>query len=154
MLNQKNNQNLKGFSLFEIIITLGILMSLSLIVFPIASQKSQESKLKNYASQIATDIYYQQQRAKLKNIYTGINLENNRYTIFDGETLNSAIEKDTKTLPVNIYLYDISLSSPNDILFSEGNFKPNSYGHFKLTDGFFNIQVSINQEGLVEYESI
>ena len=93
-------------------------MSLSLIVFPIASQKSQESKLKNYASQIATDIYYQQQRAKLKNIYTGINLENNRYTIFDGETLNSAIEKDTKTLPVNIYLYGRRFTSSHKSLFT------------------------------------
>ena len=147
-------KQLKGFSLFELLITMGILMLLSLIVFPVATQKAQESKLETYGSEIATDIYYQQQRSAFKEIDGGVAIYSNGYTLFDGPSLALATEKDVKTLPTNIQIHTISPTLGNEIFFTDGEFKATTYGSFLISDGFSTMRISINQEGLIEYEDI
>lgn len=154
MVKTFNKNNLKGFSLFEIIITMGILMILSLIVFPVAIQKAQESKLESYASQMVTDIYYQQQRSALKNTPEGVSFSMNQYTLFDGESLLGATEVDTKKYPINIDITSINMTSNNSVFFPAGEFKPTSYGNVVLTDGLTSIRVYINSEGLIGYEKL
>ena len=72
MVKRKSSNNLKGFSLLELLITMGMMMLLALIVFPVTLQKAQQSKLESYASQLVTDIYYQQQKAALKGTEGGV----------------------------------------------------------------------------------
>ncbi len=145
---------LKGFSLFELLVTMGILMLLSLIVFPVATQKAQEDKLESYASRLVTDIYYQQQRSALKGLPEGIYLANSGYTIFEGETLLDATDTDVKEYPTNITITSISMSNGDVIFFPKGEFKPSSYGTLVLTDGINLVRISINREGLIRYERI
>ncbi|MDY0097334.1 MAG: prepilin-type N-terminal cleavage/methylation domain-containing protein [Candidatus Dojkabacteria bacterium] len=154
MVKSKNKNNLKGFSLFELIITMGILMILSLIVFPIAIQKAQESKLESYASQMVTDIYYQQQRSAIKNSPEGVSFSTNEYTLFDGETLLGATETDTKKYPINIDITSINMTNGSTVSFPAGEFKPASYGTVILTDGITSVRVYINREGLIGYEKL
>lgn len=147
-------KKLKGFSLFELLITIGILMTLSLLVFPITVSKTQESKLESYASQLATDIYYQQQRSHFKNIAGGISFGTNRYTLFDGNSLAEAIETDEKRYPSNIRIISVSIVNGTEIFFNQGNFKPLAYGTLIVTNGTNSIRVYINREGLVGYEKL
>ena len=154
MANNSNKQNLKGFSLLEIIITISIMMAFAFIVFPVGINNNQKSKLQNYASLIVTDIYYQQQRSKLTGLSNGILLGTNSYTLFDGESYSTATETDLKKFPQNIRITGISLLSPgtNEILFTNGSFKPTYEGSFQLTDSINVVRVYINKEGLTWYE--
>ena len=146
--------NLKGFSLFEVLVTISILMLLSLVVFPVAINRTQENRLESYASQLVTDIYFQQQRSYLRNSPGGVSLGVNTYTLFDGDSLDVASDTDLKTYPSNIRITSISMSGSNEITFLSGEFKPVSYGTFVLTNGMHNFRIYINREGLVGYEKL
>ncbi|PKN02951.1 hypothetical protein CVU76_02915 [Candidatus Dojkabacteria bacterium HGW-Dojkabacteria-1] len=148
----KNNP--KGFSLFEILVVMGILLILSVLVFPITLQKAQKTKLESYANQLKTDIYYQQQRSAYKEIPGGVYIRNNGYTIFDGESFSVASETQSKNLPANMYITSINLTLGNEILFPAGKFKPSVYGSLVLTDGTFSVLLYINREGLIDYETL
>ncbi|MDD4382088.1 MAG: hypothetical protein PHE21_01950 [Candidatus Dojkabacteria bacterium] len=154
MHNKYTKKKLDGFSLFEIIITMGILMLLSVIVFPVATQKAQQSRLESHVSRLAADIYYQQQRAKMKNLDTGLKFESGRYIIFDGTDLSSATETDIKTLPNNVRISSITFNQNNELFFPKTTFKPEIPGRLLISDGTFFYEVRINKEGLIEYEKM
>ncbi|HRX43714.1 MAG TPA: prepilin-type N-terminal cleavage/methylation domain-containing protein [Candidatus Dojkabacteria bacterium] len=152
MVNNIKEKKLKGFSLLEIIVTLGIMMLFAGIVFPVGVNKSQKTKLESYASQLVTDIYYQQQRSSYKNISSGVSLGVNSYILFDGDSLSTATYTEVKQFPSNTRITSIALTASNEILFSAGEFKPTVYGTLVLTDGTNTVEVYINREGLVGYE--
>jgi type II secretory pathway pseudopilin PulG len=144
----------KGFSLFEILLIIGILLLITMLVFPVTLQKTQKSKLEEYAKQLTTDIYYQQQRSSLKGISGGISLGSNGYTIFDGDSLSTATETHFKEYPNNIHIEGVALTLGNEILFTSGEFRPAVYGNMIVTDGRSLIGVYINREGLIWYENL
>jgi type II secretory pathway pseudopilin PulG len=154
MLRTKKQKKYKCFSLFELLVNMGILLILSMIVFPVAIQKAQERRLSNYSSQLVTDLYFQQQESLLKGVARGLTVESNRYTLFDGESLSEATETTVKRYPNNIRIEAISFSSGNEISFPAGSFRPTSHGTLLLTDGFFYVKVYINREGLIGYENL
>ena len=152
MNNGNRNKTFEGFTLLEILLTLGILLVIATLVFPITLQKAQESKLEVYANQLTNDLYYQQQRSSLKGLSSGIAIDNNGYTLFDGESLSNASETQVKTYPSNISINSVALTSGNEIIFPEGKFKPSTYGTLVITDGQSSISIYINREGLIGYE--
>ncbi len=154
MLNTRQKQILDGFSLFEILVTIGILLMITVLVIPITAKQFEESKAKDYASQITADIYYQQQTAKNKNIATGIYFENSKYILFEGDSLATSTSKSEKTLSREIKLGSIALGDSNSILFPAGEFKPSSFGTFNVITGSITVQIYINQEGLIGYEPL
>jgi type II secretory pathway pseudopilin PulG len=154
MHNEKGTKQLNGFSLFEIIVTLGILLIITVVVFPIAVNQAGKTKLESYANKIATDIYYQQQRSLNRNLEQGILVQSSRYILFDGEGYSSSTDTDIKNLPANIRIHSVSLSSGNEILFEKGSFKPIVYGSLVVSDGIFSYRVYINREGLIVYEEV
>lgn len=154
MVRKYTEKKLSGFSLFELLITMGVLMLITLIVFPLAIQKTQASKLESYASQIVTDIYFQQQRSSFKKFDGGVYLETNSYVLFDGPSFEQATEIDTKRYPSNVSISSISPTLGQEILFLDGQFKSTTYGFFVISDGVHRIRVHINQEGLIDYEKI
>lgn len=152
MRNLKKNKKLKGFSLFELLVTIGVLLMLSAIVFPFTLQKVQMSKLESHVSQLTTDLYFQQQEGYYKNTPHGIAVDSNGYTIFVGEDLLTATEKEEKTYPANVQIHSINFNGGNGFHFPAGEFKPSNSGTMVLTDGFNSIRVYINSEGLIDYE--
>jgi type II secretory pathway pseudopilin PulG len=145
-------KKLKGFSLFEVIITIGVILITSSLVFPFSIQKIQESKLENYASQLVTDIYFQQQESFYKNLPKGIALNDNGYTLFDGETLAGATETSYNDYPNGININSIIFSGGSEFYFPQGEFRPSSSGEATFSDGYNQIKVFINREGLIFYE--
>jgi Tfp pilus assembly protein FimT len=148
----KKEENLKGFSLLEIIVTVGILLLFSGIIFPFTITKIKRTQLQSYASEIVADIYFQQQEARNRNQPTGIFLESGQYTLFTGETYETATEKDKKELKKGTYLSSIMLNDGTSIRFEGSSFKPLTYGSFLLSNGRSSVKIEINKEGLVEYE--
>ncbi len=148
----KKEENLKGFSLLEIIVTVGILLLFSGIIFPFTITKIKRTQLQSYASEIVADIYFQQQEARNRNQPMGIFLESGQYTLFTGETYETATAKEKKELKRGTYLSSIILNDGTSIRFEGSSFKPLTYGSFLLSNGRSSVKIEINQEGLVEYE--
>ncbi|MFA5623221.1 MAG: prepilin-type N-terminal cleavage/methylation domain-containing protein [Candidatus Dojkabacteria bacterium] len=146
------DRKVEGFTLIEILLTLGILLIIATLVFPITLQRAQRSKLESYANQLTIDLYYQQQRSSLKEIPSGINIDSNGYTLFDGESFSTASETQVKTYPANISINSVSLTLGSEILFPAGKFKPSIYGTLVITDGQYSALIYINREGLIGYE--
>lgn len=153
-MDKNIRKKLKGFSLLEIIVTIGLLLLLTALVFPTTLKNLNDSKVRDYASQIATDLYFQQQRARNEGIATGIYFENDKYTLFDGENFSTATEKNIKKLPKGITLTNINMTTNSSTLFPEMEFKPTSFGDLRVTVWKSSAEVSINQEGLIEYEKM
>lgn len=147
-------QKIEGFSLFEILLTIAILLLLSVFLFPFTIGKLQEVQLKNYSTTLTEDIYFQQQQARNKNIHTGIKLESGKYTLFTGETFESATEKDVKNLDKGYTISNISLNEGTTILFSPGSIKPTKFGTFVLNRGQSHMRIYINKEGLIGNEKM
>jgi len=147
------NKKLKGFSLFEIVLTIGILLIISTFVFPITIQKVQETKLETYVKQLITDIYYQQQQSFYKNSSHGLSISPNGYTIFDGESLSTSTESSYKDYPPRIQLFSVTFPD-NEFYFPNGDFRPSSSGEVTFTDGLNYFTVNINKEGLIDYDII
>jgi Tfp pilus assembly protein FimT len=154
MRNSKKQTKLHGFSLFEVLVTLGVLLMLSGLVFPFTIQKVQQSKLENHASQLVSDIFFQQQESYYKNSPRGIAFSSNGYTIYDGESLASSTESSYKAYPNNIQIHSVNFFTGTEFNFPEGEFKPSSSGDLIITDGFNSIKIYINREGLIYYEII
>lgn len=148
----KKEENLKGFSLLEIIVTVGILLLFSGIIFPFTITKIKRTQLQSYASEIVADIYFQQQEARNRNQPMGIFLESGQYTLFTGETYETATAKEKKELKRGTYLSSIILNDGTSIRFEGSSFKPLTYGSFLLSNGRSSVKIEINKEGLVEYE--
>ncbi len=146
------NRKVEGFTLIEILLTLGILLVIGTLVFPITVQRTQRSKLESYANQLTIDLYYQQQRSSLKEIPSGININSNGYTLFDGESFSTASETQVKTYSANISINSVALTSGSEILFPAGKFKPSIFGTLIITDGQSSALIYINREGLIGYE--
>lgn len=145
-------ETLQGFSLLEVVLTIALVLLMGALLFPTTIRNIQKSQVDSYASQIETDIRYQQQRARNKNIPTGIYFRAGEYTLFDGESFPLSTEKDVKILPDNIRIPTFSLTNGNSILFPAGEFKPTSYGNITLAASGYSTKVSINMEGLIENE--
>ena len=125
-------EKLKGFSLLEIIVTVGILLLFSGIIFPFTITKIKRTQLQSYASEIVADIYFQQQEARNRNQPMGIFLESGQYTLFTGETYETATAKEKKELKRGTYLSSIILNDGTSIRFEGSSFKPLTYGSFLL----------------------
>lgn len=147
-------QKMKGFSLFEILLTVAILLLLSVFLFPFTIGKLQEAQLKNYSAELVEDIYLQQQQARNKNIHTGVKLESGKYSLFTGETLESSTEKDVRNLDKGYTISNIALNEGTTILFSPGSIRPTKFGTFVLNRGQSHIRIYINKEGLIGNEKM
>jgi Tfp pilus assembly protein FimT len=152
MLRFKKETKLQGFSIFEILVTLGVILMLSALVFPFTLQKLQASRLNSYASQLVTDIYFQQQESYYKNSPRGISFSSNGYTIFDGESISTSTETSFTQFPTNISVTPINFSTGTEFYFPQQEFKPSSSGEIVLSDGFNTVNIYINREGLIYYE--
>ena len=145
-------KKLEGFSLLEVVLTIALILLMGGLLFPTTIYNIQKSRVNSYAAQLKTDIRYQQQCARNKNIPTGIYFRAGEYILFDGEDFASSTEKDTKKLPGNIRMPLFSLTNGNSILFPAGEFRPSSYGHITLSASGYSTKVGINMEGLIENE--
>ena len=147
-----SNKTYTGFSLIEVILTLGILMTISIFVFPLTTEKVRLSRLNDYASQLTTDIYFQQQESYFKKASKGVVFNTDGYTVFEGENYSEATDEFSKSFPRNISITTTISPTPNQILFNGESFKPISYGEVIISDGQNSIELYINKEGLVDYE--
>lgn len=149
--------NKKGFTIFEMVVVLGILLSSSLILLPIGIGQLQRNKVENVAKDLASRIFLYQQNANsgLGNESYGISFANNSYTLYTGDSLGSAVDSAEIPITSNIQISNISITGGgNEIHFDKNTFKPVNDGTITLSDSANSYNIVINQEGMIYVENI
>jgi type II secretory pathway pseudopilin PulG len=149
------NSKSQAFTLLEVLVVIGLLLTVTLVILPITVRQLQSAKADAIGREIATEIFLAQQRAyagENNNSY-GIALASGRYTYYQGASLATAVDTFKVDLAQNITISSISLNGGgSEIFFSKNQLRSNNYGSFHVNDGTQSVIVSINKEGLISVQ--
>lgn len=157
----KSLQQIKGFTLVELIIVIGVFMLIagsSTIVFGNVLSKNA---LKYYGYQLVQDLREARTSAVAQNgdsswgVYFNDSSLLHGYTFFKG---NNHATRDTSfdrivEFPKVLRFTRISFGGLKELVFSLSEGSPNGSGYMILTADSKDYTISINAFGLVEYES-
>lgn len=149
-----NRPNIKGFTLLEIIVVLGIFLALSVLAFPTTIAQVQKGKMESATSDMSSLIFVQQQDAfsGLNNKNYGVAFAEDSYTLYIGNSLATAESTEVIDLPNGLTINQITLSNAaTEINFTKGSLKPSDFGSITITNGIQTFTWSINREGLISY---
>ena len=142
-----------GFTIVELLIVIAITIIVAVVTIPVYGNLQASSQLNETSSQLIQIIRMAQLRSmsRLNNNRHGVKIEPDSFVIYQGDsyaTRNIAYDLVTNLDDI------LSLSSNltgDEINFSLGLGKPNSFGTITLTHGLKNTkQIVINSLGLVE----
>jgi len=146
-----------AYTLLEVLVVIGILLAVTMFVFPISLNQVNENKAKNASSNLTSLIFNIQQDAyaRKNNQSQGVVFQSGSIIIYQGESLATAVSQETIEVPDDIYISSINLTNEaNEINFGAGNFKPNNYGSVNISESGSTYQITINSEGLIYYHEV
>ena len=149
--------NKKGFTIIEMVVVLGILLSSSLVLLPIGIGQLQRNKVDSAAKDIASRIFLYQQNASagLSDESYGISFSTNSYTLYTGDSLASAVNSTQIDLTSNLSFSNISIvGGGNEMHFNKNTFKPVNAGTITISDSLNAYTIVVNQEGLIYVELV
>jgi prepilin-type N-terminal cleavage/methylation domain-containing protein len=144
-------KNHKGFTLIEILVVLGVILSIFAVTFPFVINRPSEAQLEKYALELEFSIFSTQQNAysAKNNKSYGIAFYTNKYSVFTGTSKASA-QSSTDINYSGVRMQGIVLiDGSSEIVFSSGSFKPNTSGFLTLTNGTKTIRIDITSEGRI-----
>lgn len=144
---------MKGASLFEILVVIGIFSILVVLTFPFSLRLVNQSKADAEAKTLAYMVFRQQQDAYagLQNKPYGIALTGNSFTVFSGNSLATADAQETYYFNEPISLSSIALNNGNEVVFPVNSFRPSSNGYVLVSDSKKTYRIDITSEGLISY---
>jgi len=151
-----DNQYYKAFTIFEIVLILGIMMLLALIVIPVSVKQLRGAQAKALADEMHSNLFTQQQFA-----YTGKNGKsysiaffNDHYSIFTGQSLATSEDIFDIEYPGETYSEIFFSNGGNEIVFNIGSIKPSTSGYINITTETESYQVNINSQGLAQVQKL
>ncbi|MFZ6021980.1 MAG: type II secretion system protein [Patescibacteria group bacterium] len=144
---------MKAASLLEVLIVMAIFSMLVVLTFPFSLRLVNQSKADAEAKTLAYVLFRQQQDAYagLEGKAYGVALYNDRFVVYTGTSLATAESSEAYYFASPIHLQGLSLSSGNEVTFSSNSFRPNTFGHFLISDSNKSYRIDINSEGLISY---
>jgi len=120
-----------GFTIFEIVVVLGILVALALVVLPISVKEVKSSQAKSIADQMTSYIFLQQQNAYTgkNNKSYGIAFNSDSYTVFVGNSLASAEDTLIVDYPADTTSNILLSNGATELVFLRGYIHPSQYGN-------------------------
>jgi len=148
--------NKKGYTLFEILVTLGLIFLTALILLPFSIKQVNDAKVKSEAESIASAIstysIYSDSGKNNKNY--GFKFEESSYYILSGDNFTLAESYDIINLSKELKIININFDGSDEFVFLKNSFRPEKSGSFQLTSGNITYQININDEGFIEYYKI
>lgn len=141
----------QGFTLFEILVVLGIVIIISSIFIPLSIRQLQYSKISTYAEDLASQIYMQQQYAysgRNGNSY-GVRVSAHGYSLFEGSSYASAVNVEEVALPASVNITANLSGSCSEVLFEKDSILPGCSGDLTLADSMESYKIYITEEGLI-----
>jgi type II secretory pathway pseudopilin PulG len=149
--------SLRAYTLFEIIIVLGIVSVLAMLLMPVGLKQLQGNKLDKDTYNMFSYIYTQQQNSysRLENKTYGISFESDKFIIYSGVNLASADWSEENILNSGNRISQINLTGGvHEIHFQSGSFRPNVSGTIQIKDEEQTLQLEINPEGLISIKKL
>jgi prepilin-type N-terminal cleavage/methylation domain-containing protein len=145
-------QNTKGFSLIELLITIGLTVSISLISVPLYANLQASTKLEESLAQVIDFLYFarEQSRAGLRDSAFGIYLDpgGNRIVLYQG--VSYAI-RDVVYDRVLYFEPGVGIATTillNEINFAKGTGAPDTIGQIEFDFEGKKRTIEINQYGI------
>lgn len=147
----------KAFTLFELLIVLSILTATVLLFVPIGIQILRQNTVEEFAREISSTIFTQQQRAfnGLDNINHSVVFQTNSIIAFGGDSLPTATYTEVYEFPNGMSISSINLSDAgSEIRFVPNELSPSASGTVDITKGQVTFRISINSIGAVDLDLI
>ncbi len=145
-------KKLRGFTLLEMLVVMGIIGSVSLVAMPITINQIKQTNLQQTVRDMNSAIFlYQQNAYASKNSKSyGVYFESDKYTLYIGESFATAEVTEPTILQSDVSISQINLTGGgNEIKFTAGGFRPTASGTIVLSDAFNSFALDINSEGLI-----
>lgn len=142
-----------GFTIFELIIVIGIIAVISLFTISFAPQTINRVELYTTTKEIAQAIKSSQNNSKnnFQNQNNGIYFTNQNYTTFSGNSYNPLNETNQTTeLPSGVSISNIQLSeSSTTIIFEKFTGTPDTTGTITIANANNYTTISLDTNGLI-----
>lgn len=159
--NPRTTRAYKGFTLIEVVITIGLLAITVAFAVPVSSSLLGENRVANTAGDLTANIFRYQQYSysKRNGDRYGILLDeiNNQYILFTVDGATTPVNYSTRETTLDeVFVIDggveINLgSSDGEFVFAEGSFRPDDPQQITLENSSTSVTLDINQEGLIDY---
>lgn len=150
-------RRLKAITLIELLVTLAIFGIVATIAIPFSLQQLQKNRAKQEAQSLVSLLRLTQQRgiSGQQASKFGVKFNNSNYVIYRGDNFASASQRETINLPPNISISSINLTNGgSEVTFSSGELRASSYGNIELGNAANLYRVTINSEGLIDYQKL
>lgn len=139
----------KGFTLIEVIVSVGIITLLGTLLVPISINQIYYSRSESIASVLASSLYTQQQNSfnSYENNEYGVVVNTNTITLYTGTSY--AANTSSRDIETEGVVLQPSLGGGTEIHFSKNSLKPSVSGTILSSYGDANVTVLINSEGMI-----
>ncbi len=148
----KDNQN-KGFTFIEMLITISMTVAIFTLAIPIYSNLSISSQLNENASLLVQNLRITREKSinRFNNSSYGIKLQTNRYIIYQGDSYSTRDDTYDRVVDFGSVVSASSDLVDNEINFSKSFGMPNNIGTINLLHETGNNRlVEINKFGMVQ----
>lgn len=140
---------IKGFTLLEVIVVIGIVTLLGTIITPITIDQIYFARAQAGAQKVASSIFKQQQSAYngYEDSGYGVKIFSNKVDLFQGT--DYATSGWVTDMPLESVTISSNLGGSDEIVFQKGSLKPSSSGTLVFSYADATVTVVINSEGLI-----
>ncbi|MFW5702683.1 MAG: pilus assembly FimT family protein [Candidatus Dojkabacteria bacterium] len=154
----KRLKSLKGLSLIEVLVTVSIFTGVALIALPFGVSQLGRQRTQAGAEDIASSLALAQQFAKtgLEDSAYGIAFTQGEdsYTVFRGTSLADASWSEVSLINGGAEVSEIEFAGENEVVFPPGELAPVNEGQIIIGEDEDSYLLSINSEGLINYERL
>lgn len=145
----------KAFTLVEVIVFMGVLMVITSLAVVLATPQLMRQRSENVAREIASSIFAAQQNAYSGFNYKqyGVRFTENSYSQFIGPSWDEKESFDTVVLPSGTTITKVDFTNGSvDVVFEREVLIPSVTGSLLIRSGTEEYAVTINRQGLIDYE--
>lgn len=145
-------KSIRSFTLFEVIIVLGLVVIFSMVVIPISISQIRSNKVESAMADMKSLIQLNQQNSftgKDNSAY-GVKFNYGSFEIFEGISSIESTDSQTISLEPGLRIENISVNGGgSEIFFPAGSLRPNQNVTIDLSDGEKVFRLDINKEGFI-----
>lgn len=154
--NNRTHSYFSGFTLIEVLITIGLIAILSAISIPLFTGTFSNNKALASVQELDANAFGAQQDAYAAKDSYGYGLYlpdgGSSYTVFVGDSMATAVFTYEILLQDGVTLENVTIAGGGDeVLFGSGDFKPNNSAQLDVDSSTASYAFEISSEGLIQY---
>lgn len=147
-------RTLRGFTLFEILVVIGIVMIMAFVGISGYAPRTNKSRSEEVVSGLESFIYQCQQDAYggKNGRACGVKFSSHYYEVYSGDSYAHAVTKETIDFSSGVSVSSVNFGSGTEVIFGPGSFRPLLSGTVTIGDGLNVFTITVTEEGLIYYQ--